>query len=97
MDEPDDSRNRQAQLQSDITACQEDRSAALRFDETTTPTIIGSGEEARSNALIRHLLRIGRGVHIAETDNRFHTDIVNRAGDHEVSLAEFDLIHAFFQ
>lgn len=97
VDESDHAGDRQAELQRDVTARQQDGAAALRFDEAAATTIVGTGEEARVDALGVHLLGVGGGVHVAEADHGFHTDVVDRAGDHEVGLAEGDLVGAFLK
>ena len=97
VDESDHAGDRQAELQRDVTARQQDGAAALRFDEAAATTIVGTGEEARVDALGVHLLGVGGGVHVAEADHGFHTDVVDRTGDHEVGLAERDLVGTLFK
>lgn len=65
--------------------------------EAATATIVRAAEEARVDTLAIHFLRVGGGVHVAEADHGFHADVVDRTGDHEVGLAEGDLVDAFFK
>ena len=97
MRESDHAGHRQTQLQRDVAARQQDGSAALRFHESTTTTVVRTREEPRVDSLGVHLLRIGGGVHVAESDHGFHSDVVDRAGHHEVGFAEGDLVYALFE
>ena len=97
VDEADYAGDRQTHAKRDVTARQQDRAAALGLQEAAAATVVRTREEARVDALRVHLLRVGGGVHVAEADHGFHADVVNRAGDHEVGLAEGDLVGALLQ
>src|SRR5699024_11695864 len=86
----------QAQFRSQATARQQDGAAAFRLNEPATTTVIGTREVLVVNALGFHLAGIRRGRHIAEARNAFNRQVINTAGDHEISLAQTQFIHALF-
>ena len=90
-----DAGNRQSQAQGDVTAGEQHGAAALRFDESAATPVVRTGEEARGDALCRHLLGVCGGVHVAEAVDGFDADVIDGASDHEISLAEADLVEAF--
>ena len=88
--------NWQTELQRDVTASHQNGTTTLCFNESATTTIVCTGEEASFNTLVVHLLRVCCSVHVAETVHRFGTNIVNSTSYHEISLAQLNLVEAFF-
>ncbi|CQB89174.1 Uncharacterised protein [Chlamydia trachomatis] len=97
VNETNHTSNRQAKLQSNIAARNQNRTAALCFKEASTSAIVCAREESWIDALRIHFFAIGSCVHIAEANYGFHADIVNCASYYEVSFAESNLVDAFFE
>ncbi len=91
----DDREHGQAHTSCDVTACQQDRAATLRLDESAVAAIVGAAEVAVLDALGLHGCRVGGGRHVGEADDAFDAQVVESAGDDELRLAELDLVDAF--
>src|SRR5699024_8199394 len=88
--------DRQTQLTSQGTANQKHGTAAFCLEEAATTAVIRTGDEAVINALIGHLLGLSGGVHVAEAGQRLNLDVIDTTGNHQVGLAQSNLVHAFF-
>ena len=93
-DEADHSRHRQPQASGHAGAGQDHSTAALGLYEAAATTVVGAREVAGRNALGVHGSGLGGGIHIAETDDGLHRDVVDGAGDDHIRLAQCDLVPA---
>src|SRR5690625_421400 len=89
-------KNRQSQLSSEATARHQDGAATFRLNEATTTAVIRTREVLVVNALFFHLRRISGRRHVTEASNTLDRQVINPTGNHEVSLAQAQLIHALF-
>src|SRR5699024_1816869 len=85
-------KNRQAQLSSKATARHQDGAATFRLNEATTTAVIRTREVLVVNALFFHLRRISGRRHVTEASNTLDRQVINTTGNHEVSLAQAQLI-----
>src|SRR5690606_20153442 len=90
----DHTEHRQAHLERDIAAGEQDGAATGRLDEATATTVVGAGEATIADALGLHVLRLGGRGHVTEADDALDTEIVEATGDDQIGLAELDLVHA---
>ena len=94
---PDDGCNRKAEFHGQVTARDEYGPPALGFEEPSSATVVRPGEEPAVNTFAVHLLRVGRGIHIAETVYRLDANIIDRTGNNKICLAELNLINALLK
>src|SRR5690625_7314356 len=70
--------------------------ATCRHNEDTTTAVIRTREVLVVNALFFHHRRISCRSHVTEASNTLDRQVINTTGNHEVSLAQAQLIHALF-
>ncbi len=87
--------HRQPHPQRQVPAGQQDRPAALGFDEAQTAAVVGPGKLRVVDAAAAHHGRVGGGGHVTESDDALQRQVIQAAGHHQLSLAQPDLVDTF--
>src|SRR5699024_2591393 len=87
---------RQPHLTGRRTTRQKPSTAAFCLEEAATATVIRARDEAVIDALVGHLRGLSGCVHIAEAGQRLHLNVIDTAGNNQVSLTQGNLVHACF-
>ena len=86
--------HRQTHLDREIPAGQQNRAAALGFQEAEPAPVVGPGEPCVADAPAAHHARVGGGGHVTEADDGLQRQVVEAARNHQLGLAEADLVDA---
>ncbi len=85
---------RKAQLLRETTAHKQDGAATLALEEAAAAAVVGAGDEALVDALRSHRCGLRGGVHVAKALQRLDLNVVDATGDHDVGLAQCNLVDA---
>ena len=86
--------HRQAHLERQVAARQQDGAAALGFDEAQPAPVVGPGELRVVDTAAAHHAGVGGGRHVTEADDALQRQVVDTAGHHQLGLAKLDLVDA---
>src|SRR5699024_2814945 len=88
--------DRQTHLTSQRTTNQKHGTAAVCLEGCAAATVLRALDDAVTDALGGHLLGLSGCVHIADAGQRLPLNVIDTAGNNQVSLTQGNLVHAFF-